>query len=108
VPTQSFGELSTSVPLLGLVTAGLPADAEEQVLDTVNLDDMLIGKKELTYMLEVDGDSMIEAHIERGDMVLVEKTSVARGYGHSDCRNRWRVYYEVLSQRGKQGLFTTC
>lgn len=29
-------------------------------------------------MLEVDGDSMIEAHIEEGDMVLVEKTNQAR------------------------------
>ncbi len=74
VPTQSFGE----VPMLGLVTAGLPADATEEVLDTISLDDMLIGKKELTYMLTVDGDSMIEAHIERGDMVLVERTNVAR------------------------------
>ncbi len=74
IPKQGFGE----VPMLGLVTAGLPASAEEELLDTVSLDDMLIGKKELTYMLEVDGDSMIEAHIEKGDMVLVEKTSVAR------------------------------
>src|SRR3989344_2673552 len=74
VPTQVFGE----IPMVGLVTAGLPADAEEQMLDTISLDDMLIGKKELTYMLEVDGDSMIEAHIEKGDMVLVEKTNVAR------------------------------
>ena len=39
---------------------------------------MLIGKKELTFMLEVDGDSMIDAHIEKGDMVLVEKTNVAK------------------------------
>jgi len=29
-------------------------------------------------MLEVDGDSMIEAHIEKGDMVLVERANVAR------------------------------
>ena len=29
-------------------------------------------------MLEVDGDSMIDAHIEKGDMVLVEKTNVAK------------------------------
>jgi len=29
-------------------------------------------------MLEVDGDSMIDAHIEKGDMVIVEKTSVAK------------------------------
>ena len=29
-------------------------------------------------MLEVDGDSMIEAHIEKGDMVLVEKANSAK------------------------------
>jgi len=74
VPSESFGE----VPLLGFVTAGLPANVDEELTDSVNLDDMLIGKKELTYMLEVDGDSMIEAHIEKGDMVLVEKASIAR------------------------------
>ncbi|MBI5139260.1 repressor LexA [Candidatus Nomurabacteria bacterium] len=73
-PTTSFGE----VPLLGLVTAGLPASVEEELSDRVNLDDMLIGKKEMTYMLEVDGDSMIDAHIEKGDMVLVERATVAR------------------------------
>src|SRR3989344_4645792 len=74
VPTDSFGE----VPMLGLVTAGLPASVEEELADTVSIDDMLIGKKDLTYMLEVDGDSMIDAHIEKGDMVLVERATVAR------------------------------
>ncbi len=29
-------------------------------------------------MLEVDGDSMIDAHIEKGDMVLVEKANTAK------------------------------
>jgi len=74
IPTKSFGE----VPMLGLVTAGLPADVEEELLDTVSLDEMLIQNKSLTYMLEVDGDSMIDAHIEKGDMVLVEKTNQAK------------------------------
>lgn len=74
VPTESFGE----IPMLGFVTAGLPATVEEEMTDTVNLDDFLIGKKEYTYMLEVDGDSMIDAHIERGDMVLVEKANQAK------------------------------
>jgi len=73
-PTESFGE----VPMLGLVTAGLPASVDEELPDTVNLDDLLVGKKELTYMLEVDGDSMIDAHIEKGDMVLVERATTAR------------------------------
>ena len=39
---------------------------------------MLIKNKPLTYMLEVDGDSMIDAHIEKGDMVLVEKRATAK------------------------------
>jgi len=74
IPTKSFGE----VPMLGFVTAGFPATVEEELADTVNLDDLLIKNKGLTYMLEVDGDSMIDAHIEKGDMVLVEKTNQAK------------------------------
>jgi SOS regulatory protein LexA len=74
VPSATFGE----VPMLGLVTAGLPANVEEELTDTVNLDDLLIKNKSLTYMLEVDGDSMIDAHIEKGDMVIVEKANHAK------------------------------
>src|SRR3989344_3315619 len=69
VPTDSFAELSHSVPMLGLVTAGLPASVDEELADTVSLDEMLVGKKEFTYMLKVDGDSMIAAYVEKGDMV---------------------------------------
>ena len=74
IPTNSFSE----VPMLGYVTAGFPATVEEELADTVNLDEMLVKNKSLTYMLEVDGDSMIDAHIEKGDMVLVEKTNQAK------------------------------
>ncbi len=78
VPTTAFAEESISVPMLGFVTAGLPATVEEELLDRVNLDDFLIQKKAQTYMLEVDGDSMIDAHIEKGDMVLVERANTAK------------------------------
>ena len=74
VPSETFGEIAK----LGFVTAGFPASVEEELTDTINLDDLLVGRKELTYMLEVDGDSMIDAHIEKGDMVLVEKTNQAK------------------------------
>ncbi len=67
-----------SIPLLGSVKAGFPSDVAEELHDTVNLDDYLINKKANTYMLEVDGDSMIDAHIADGDMVLVEKTDKAK------------------------------
>ena len=74
IPTKTFGE----IPMLGFVTAGFPVTVEEELADTINLDDLLIKNKASTYMLEVDGDSMIDAHIEKGDMVLVEKTNQAK------------------------------
>lgn len=74
IPESSFD----SIPLLGLVKAGFPADVAEEQNDTVNLDEYLVQKKGTTYMLEVDGDSMIDAHIADGDMVLVERTDKAK------------------------------
>ncbi|MSU44680.1 repressor LexA [Candidatus Nomurabacteria bacterium] len=78
IPSKSFTENISSVPMLGFVTAGFPATVEEELADMINLDDLLIKNKPLTYMLEVDGDSMIDAHIEKGDMVLVEKVNQAK------------------------------
>lgn len=73
IPSEDFGKIRK----LGFVTAGFPASVEEEICDTVNLDNLLIKNKSITYMLEVDGDSMIDAHIEKGDMVLVEKKNYA-------------------------------
>jgi SOS regulatory protein LexA len=73
IPTNSFGE----VPMAGLVKAGLPSAVDEQS-DTLSLEDYLIEKKSLTYLLEVDGDSMIDAHIEPGDMVIAERANRAK------------------------------
>jgi repressor LexA len=69
VPNKLFGE----VPVLGLVEAGFPSMAEEDTLDTMNLDDYLIENKDSTYMLEVKGDSMIDAGIQEGDLVIAER-----------------------------------
>jgi repressor LexA len=74
IPSRMFGE----VPLLGLVEAGFPSVAEETPLDTMSLDSYLIEKKEKTYLLEVKGDSMIDAGIHEGDMVLAERGREAK------------------------------
>ena len=68
----------TELPLLGLVEAGFPTVADEINLDTISLDDYLIKDKSSTYLLEVKGDSMIEAGIHEGDLVLVEKKKIAK------------------------------
>lgn len=67
-----------SVPMLGSIKAGFPSDVSEELKDTINIDEYLVAKKENSYMLTVDGDSMIDAHIADGDMVLVEKTNTAK------------------------------
>ncbi len=66
-----------SIPLLGSIKAGFPSDATE-LTDTINIEDYLAPRKEDSYMLTVDGDSMIDAHIADGDMVLVQKTNTAK------------------------------
>lgn len=61
------------VKVLGVVEAGFPTSASEELLDTMSLDEWLVEKKEATYMLEVKGESMLGAGILPGDMVLVER-----------------------------------
>ncbi len=74
VPTDRL----TDTPMLGLVKAGFPSPTEEVSFDTLNIDSFLIQKKESTYLLKVDGDSMIDAHIADGDLVVAERTETAR------------------------------
>jgi SOS regulatory protein LexA len=66
-------DIRQGVPLLGLVEAGFPSAAEEELLDVMNFDEFLVPNKESTYILKVKGDSMIEAGIHPGDMVIVER-----------------------------------
>ncbi len=73
IPTDMF----ESTPLLGSVKAGFPASVDE-ITDSLNIESYLIKNKSNTYILEVDGKSMIDAHIDDGDMVIAERTSVAK------------------------------
>ena len=64
------------VPIVGKVTAGLPILAVENVEDTFPLPIDFVGNSE-TFMLRVRGDSMIDAGILDGDLVLVKKQNNA-------------------------------
>ena len=65
--------LDRGVRLLGLVEAGFPSAAEEELLDVMNFDEFLTPNKEASYILRVKGDSMINAGIQEGDMVIAER-----------------------------------
>ncbi len=64
------------VPIVGRVTAGQPILAVENIEDSFPLPIDFVGNSE-TFMLKVRGDSMIEAGILDGDLVLVKKQNAA-------------------------------
>ncbi|MEI6191085.1 MAG: transcriptional repressor LexA [bacterium] len=83
IPNKLIGE----VPLLGLVEAGFPTVAEEIDLDMINIDDYLIKDKDSSYMLEVKGESMIDAGIHEGDMVIAEKVNSEGRAGKKEVKD---------------------
>lgn len=61
------------VPIIGKVTAGQPITAVENIEDYFPLPDRYVAPDEHVFMLEVMGDSMIEAGILDGDLVIVRQ-----------------------------------
>lgn len=77
-PTDSGDAVaqSVTVPLLGRIAAGGPILAGERVEDVYSLPKQLVGHGDL-FMLEVRGDSMVDAAICNGDWVVVRQQNVA-------------------------------
>jgi repressor LexA len=67
----------TRVPILGPVAAGEPITAIEDIEGYVPFDRGMFGGKDL-FALRIEGESMIEVGIFDGDLVIVEKTPVAK------------------------------
>ena len=66
------------VPLLGKVTAGSPIEAIERPNEFFSLPATIIPAKETIFTLNVSGESMINAGVFDGDIVIVQKQSSAR------------------------------
>jgi repressor LexA len=81
VPDDDTGEgdarpTPTYVPVVGRIAAGGPILAEQLVEDVFPLPRQIVGDGEL-FLLEVKGDSMIEAAITEGDWVVVQRQQSA-------------------------------
>ena len=75
VPQVAEGESlpqTVSVPVMGRIAAGVPVEAIQTRLSTIEVPPELLSKGE-HYALEVKGDSMIEAGILEGDTIIVRK-----------------------------------
>ena len=69
--------LTTSIPMLGVVTAGQPIFAQENYDEVLEMPSSLFAGDEL-FMLNVKGDSMINAGIFDGDKIVVKKQNTAK------------------------------
>ncbi len=67
-----------SVPLVGKVAAGYPVLAEENIEGNISLDASLLKSKGNLFGLKVQGDSMIEAGIFEGDLVIVKSQKICQ------------------------------
>jgi len=72
------GNSHKALRLLGFVQAGWPSPAEEELQDVMSLDEYLVSNPQATYLLKVEGDSMIGAGIHPGDLALVQKNLTPR------------------------------
>jgi len=66
-----------AVPLLGLIAAGSPIEAIEDKSVTVDVPPQFFATRGEIYCLQVTGESMIDAHICDGDVIIVKKQDTA-------------------------------
>jgi repressor LexA len=66
------------VPLLGQVPAGSPRESFDVAGESVDIPDWMIGRRQgNVFCITVEGKSMIDAYIDDGDRVLLERTDSA-------------------------------
>ncbi|MGL6071761.1 LexA family protein [Craterilacuibacter sp.] len=70
---------TTEVPVFACrVRAGLPSPADDQIEDMVDLNRLLLDDARERFMVRVKGDSMIEAGIAEGDLLVVDRKREAK------------------------------
>ena len=74
---QSVEAHAMELPVMGRIAAGVPISAISEVSHSVAVPGQMLSGQGNHYALEVKGDSMIEAGINDGDVVVIRETSQA-------------------------------
>jgi repressor LexA len=73
----NVNEIEKDLPFLGRIAAGNPIEAITGSFEQISVPNYLVNDKDEHFTLEVTGDSMIDAGIYDGDIVVIRKTEVA-------------------------------
>jgi len=89
-----------NIPIfLDTVAAGFPSPAQDFIEKRIDLNELLIKHPAATYILKVSGESMINDHIQDGDLVIVDSAKEAK---HGDI-----VIASILGEFTIKKLCTT-
>jgi len=56
------------------ISAGFPSPADDYIKERLDLNELLVNNKSATFFLRVKGDSMINAGIHHGDIIVVDRS----------------------------------
>ena len=74
---SNVNENEKNLPFLGRIAAGNPIEAITGGFEQISVPNYLINNKDEHFTLEVTGDSMVDAGIFDGDIVIIRKTEAA-------------------------------
>ncbi len=77
-PADPRQAASIELPVMGRIAAGTPIEAIQQVSHNVAVPAAMLSSRGRHYALEVKGDSMIEAGINHGDIVVIQEQPTAQ------------------------------
>ncbi|MEM6973993.1 MAG: transcriptional repressor LexA [Pseudomonadota bacterium] len=110
-----MGSMGSHVPLIGRIAAGVPIEAIEEGAQRLPVPAAMVDPAAEHYALEVRGDSMIEAGIHDGDLVVIRRQSAAETgdiivaliEGHEATLKRFRRKGESIALEAANPSFET-
>lgn len=95
---------ATQLPLMGRIAAGVPIESINDIPPQIAVPGQMLSGNAKHYALEVKGDSMIEAGINDGDVVIIRETTQARNgdivvaqvEGYEATLKRYRVQGDMI------------
>ena len=102
--TNMYATSTLTLPVVGIINAGWPSPAEEELLDTISFDEWLIEPS--TFMVKVQNDAMQNAGIFTDDVVIFRRGQKPKSGDIviADVEGQWMMRYYAVEE-GKPVLY---